>query len=138
MEKKILILGPAYPYRGGIASSSERLAKQFISEGHQVSMYTFTLQYPSFLFPGKTQFTEGPAPQNLTIQRKVSSVNPFNWLKIGREIRRLKPDILIFRYWLPFMGPCFGTIARIVKKNKHTKIISLFDNVIPHEKRMGG
>ncbi len=137
MGKKILILGPAYPYRGGIASSSERLAKQFISEGHQVSMYTFTLQYPNFLFPGKTQYTEGTVPQNLTIQRKVSSVNPFNWLKIGREIRRLKPDILIFRYWLPFMGPCFGTIARIVKKNKHTKIISLFDNVIPHEKRMG-
>lgn len=107
MGKKILILGPAYPYRGGIASSSERLAKQFISEGHQVSMYTFTLQYPNFLFPGKTQYTEGTVPQNLTIQRKVSSVNPFNWLKIGREIRRLKPDILIFRYWLPFMGPCF-------------------------------
>jgi len=136
-KKKIIILGTAHPFRGGLASYNERLAKQFQDEGHEVEIFTFTIQYPNFLFPGKTQFSEEPPPSEIKISRKVSSVNPFNWLKIGKEIKKLKPDILIFKYWLPFMGPCFGTIARRVKKNKHTKIITILDNVIPHEHRIG-
>jgi len=136
-KKKIIILGTAHPFRGGLASYNERLAKQFQDEGHEVEIFTFTTQYPNFLFPGKTQYSEEPAPIDIKISRKVSSVNPFNWLKIGNEIKNLKPDILIFKYWLPFMGPCFGTIARRVKKNKHTKIITILDNVIPHEHRIG-
>lgn len=122
MEKKIVILGPAFPYRGGLASFNERLALQFLNEGHEVIIYTFTLQYPNFLFPGKTQYSTGAAPENLKIERKVSSVNPFNWLKIGRELRKLKPDLLLFRFWLPFMGPCFGSIARLVKKTNTPRL----------------
>ncbi len=136
-KKKIIILGTAHPFRGGLASYNERLALEFQNEGHNVEIITFTTQYPNFLFPGKSQFSEEPAPSNLRITRKVSSVNPFNWLKVGRHIRKERPDILIFKYWLPFMGPCFGTIARRVKKNKHTKIITILDNVIPHENRIG-
>jgi D-inositol-3-phosphate glycosyltransferase len=136
-KKKIILLGTAHPFRGGLASYNERLALEFIKEGHDVEIYTFTVQYPNFLFPGKSQFSEEPAPKNLIIKRKVNSVNPFNWIKIGNEIKRLKPDILIFKFWLPFMGPCFGTIARRVKKNRHTKIITVLDNVIPHEHRFG-
>lgn len=136
-NKKIIILGTAHPFRGGLASYNERLAKQFQDEGHEVEILTFTTQYPNFLFPGKTQYSEEPAPKNLKITRMVSSVNPFNWLKVGKYIKQQQPDILIFKYWLPFMGPCFGTIARRVKKNKHTKIITILDNVIPHEHRIG-
>lgn len=136
-SKKIIIVGTAHPFRGGLASYNERLALQFQEEGHDVEIFTFTTQYPNFLFPGKTQYSEEPAPTKIRITRKVSSVNPFNWLKVGKEIKRLKPDILIFKYWLPFMGPCFGTIARKAKKNKHTKIITILDNVIPHENRIG-
>jgi glycosyltransferase involved in cell wall biosynthesis len=136
-KQKIIILGTAHPFRGGLASYNERLAKQFQDEGHQVEILTFTTQYPNFLFPGKTQYSEEPAPENIKITRMVSSINPFNWLKVGNYIKKQKPDILIFKYWLPFMGPCFGTIARRVKKNKHTKIITVLDNVIPHEHRIG-
>lgn len=136
-KKKIVILGPAHPFRGGLASYNERLAKQFISEGHDVEVYTFTIQYPSFLFPGKTQFSEEPAPKDLKIFRKVNSVSPINWRRVGNELKNKKPDILMFRFWLPFMGPCFGTIAKRVRKNHHTKILALLDNVIPHEKRAG-
>ncbi len=135
--QKIIIVGTAHPFRGGLASYNERLALQFQDEGHDVEIFTFTTQYPNFLFPGKTQYSEEPAPNNIKITRKVSSVNPMNWVKVGNEIKRLKPDILIFKYWLPFMGPCFGTIARKAKKNKHTKIITILDNVIPHESRIG-
>ena len=134
---KIIIAGPAYPYRGGIAAFNERLANELISEGHDVELYTFTLQYPSYLFPGKTQYSNASPPENLKIYRKINSVNPFNWLAIGREIKKKEADILIVKFWLPFMAPCLGTIARKAKKNGKTKVLSILDNIIPHEKRPG-
>lgn len=134
---KIIILGTAYPYRGGLAAFNERLAYELQSQGHDVEIFTFTHQYPDFLFPGKTQYSSDSAPKELKIVRKVHSYNPFNWFKVGREIKRKKPDLMITKFWLPFMAPCFGTIARIVKRNKHTKLISILDNVIPHEHRIG-
>lgn len=134
---KIVIIGPGHPLRGGLATFNQRLAKQFIDEGHDCSIYSFSLQYPSFLFPGKTQYTDEPAPEKLVILPVINSVNPFNWMKIGRRLKKQKPDIIIVRFWLPFMGPALGTILRKVRKNKHTKIICIADNVIPHEKRFG-
>ena len=130
---RIVILGTAHPYRGGLASYNERLALQFISEGHEVEILTFTLQYPGFLFPGKTQYTDIPAPRGLKITRVLSSVNPFSWIKTGRSIKRKQPDLLVIKYWHPFMSPCFGTVARIAGK-KNTRVICIFDNVIPHER----
>ena len=135
--KTIRIIGPAYPYRGGIATTNERLAQEFISMGFDVKMETFTIQYPSFLFPGKTQFNLKPAPENISILRSINSINPLNWIKVGRRISKEKPDLVIIRYWLPFMAPCFGTIAGKIQKNKHTIIICLADNVVPHEHRPG-
>lgn len=136
-KKKIIILGPAHPLRGGIAAFNERLAKEFQEEGHDVTIYSFSLQYPSFIFPGTTQYSSEPAPVNLLIKTKVNSINPINWILVGNEIKSLKPDLLIVRYWLPLMGPALGTILRRVKSNKHTKIICIADNIIPHEKRLG-
>jgi glycosyltransferase involved in cell wall biosynthesis len=135
---KIIIIGPAYPLRGGgIATFNERLAKEFIDEGFDATIYTFSYQYPSFLFPGKTQYSSEPAPAGIPIKIKINSVNPLNWIKVGNELKNLKPDMIVVRYWLPFMGPCLGTILRRVKKNHHTKIICIADNILPHEKRPG-
>jgi glycosyltransferase involved in cell wall biosynthesis len=133
----IIYIGPAYPYRGGLAAYNERLALQLINEGHKVKMITFTLQYPAFLFPGRSQFREGAPPEGITIERRLNSINPVNWILLGLELRRTKPDILMFKYWLPFMAPAFGTLARITGSNSHTKVICIFDNVVPHEKRPG-
>lgn len=130
---KIIVLGTAHPYRGGLAAFNERLAHQFVEEGHEVEMITFTLQYPGFLFPGKTQFTDASAPKSLPISRKVNSCNPFNWLKVGKTIRKKNPDLVIFAYWMSFFAPCYGTIARQIRKNHHTKCIGLIHNMIPHE-----
>lgn len=137
MIQKITILGPAYPFRGGMAAFNERMAKAFIAEGFQVNIENFKLQYPNFLFPGKTQYANWDAPKDLNIDSQTNSINPINWIQIGKKIKKQKPDLLIIGYWLPFMGPCFGTISRIVKKNRHTKIISVLHNIIPHEKRPG-
>ncbi|MBE3085771.1 MAG: glycosyltransferase [Bacteroidetes bacterium] len=134
---KIISLGPAYPYRGGPATFNDRLAQQFSAEGHDIEIVTFRLQYPGLLFPGKTQYTDSPAPQGVKITRKLNSINPFNWIATGLKIKNEKPDILLIRYWLPFMGPCLGTVARIARSNRHTKVICIFDNVVPHEKRPG-
>jgi glycosyltransferase involved in cell wall biosynthesis len=135
---KIVILGSAHPLRGGgIATFNEHMAQQLQQLGHEVCIYSFSLQYPSFLFPGKSQFTDEPAPEGLKIHSIINSINPFNWVRVGNQIKQLKPDLIIVRFWLPFMGPCLGTILRIVKKNHHTKVVSIVDNLIPHEKRPG-
>lgn len=134
---KITILGPAHPYRGGIAALNERLAEQLVHEGHQVNVVSFTLQYPSILFPGKTQMTTEPAEFTFPITQELNSVNPFSWVKTGKRIRDNRPDLLIVRFWIPFLAPALGTVCRLVKKNNHTRIIAIFDNVIPHEKRPG-
>jgi glycosyltransferase involved in cell wall biosynthesis len=136
-QKKIVIIGPAHPLRGGLATFNQRLAKEFIDNGHDCSIYSFSLQYPSFLFPGTTQYSDEPAPEGIAIHTLINSVYPLNWIKTGNRLRKEKPDIIIVRYWLPFMGPALGTILRRVKKNKHTRIICIADNVIPHEKRPG-
>ena len=134
---RVIIIGPAHPLRGGLASYNERLAKQFIDEGNEVTIYTFSLQYPSFIFPGTTQYSTEPKPSNLTINVCINSINPFNWIKVGNNLKNEKPDLVIVRYWLPFMGPCLGFILRQIKKNKQTKIVCIADNIIPHEKRFG-
>ena len=134
---KIVILGTAWPYRGGLAVYNERLAREFSAEGNDVTIYTFTLQYPSFLFPGKTQYSTEPAPSDLKIVRSLNSINPLSWGKTGRAIRALQPDILIIKFWLPFMAPCLGRVARIVKRGGKTKVVSILDNIIPHEHRPG-
>jgi D-inositol-3-phosphate glycosyltransferase len=134
---RIVIIGPAYPLRGGLATYNERLAQAFRQQGDEVEIVTFSLQYPDFLFPGQTQYSTDPAPADLTIRPLINSVNPLSWLRTGLELKRQRPDIVLFRFWLPFMGPALGTIARLVKQNRHTRILAITDNVIPHEKRIG-
>jgi len=133
---KILIIGPANPYRGGIAALNERLALQLIDEGHEVEIISFTVQYPNFLFPGKTQFTDTQPPNNLKITRMINSVNPLNWITTGRKLRKRNTDLVIVRFWLPFMSPSTGTVCKMIR-NKKTKVIAIVDNLLPHEKRIG-
>lgn len=137
MVNKLVIIGPAWPLRGGLAAFDEKLAICFSEKGIQSSIHTFSLQYPSLLFPGKTQYSTQPAPKGINIKATINSINPFNWIKVGWQIMREKPDLIIVRYWIPFLGPCLGTILKIVHWNRHTKVISIVDNMIPHEKRLG-
>ncbi len=136
MEKrKVILIGSAHPLRGGLATFNERLIREYLKRGDDASIYTFSLQYPGFLFPGKTQYSTDPAPADIPIYIRINSINPFSWIKTGRELKKIKPDLVIIKYWMSYMAPCLGTIARIIKKNKHSKIISIIDNIIPHEKK---
>ena len=129
----IVLLGTAYPFRGGLATFNERLARQLQAEGHKVEVITFTLQYPSFLFPGKTQYSTENAPTDLQISQQVNSCNPFNWIKVGRRICQMQPDLLITCYWMAFFAPCYSIIERLAKHNGKTRTIALVHNMIPHE-----
>lgn len=139
IRRKIIIAGPAYPYRGGIANFTDSLQNELRKE-NDVRIFTFKRQYPSFLFPGKTQYVPEYNPhlishtQNLQI---IDSINPVNWVMTGNMIKNIAPDILIMKYWLPFFGPCLGTIAKIAKSNKKTKIAAICHNILPHEKKPG-
>ncbi len=137
MVDQLIIMGPAWPLRGNLAAFDEKLANVFMQASINTKLYTFSLQYPDLLFPGTTQYSTDPAPEKLSIDVAINSINPFNWIKVGLKIKREKPDLIIVRYWIPFMAPCLGTILSIVKKNKHTKVIAIVDNMIPHEKRLG-
>lgn len=133
-----MLIGTTWPFRsGGIASFNERLARAFQQQGYQVTIYTFSLQYPSFLFPGKSQYSEDPAPDDLTIHVSINSINPFNWIKMGWQLSRKKTPLVLVRFWLPFMGPCLGTILRMIRWNGVSKVVCIADNIIPHEKRFG-
>lgn len=128
----IAILGTAYPYRGGLAAFNERLARQFQAEGHTVHIFTFTLQYPDFLFPGKTQYSDSPAPADLAITRTMNSIGPCSWWRTAKLLKKHKIDLLVIKFWIPLMAPCLGTIARLARK-QGIRVVSVLDNVIPHE-----
>lgn len=134
-KKKIVIIGPAHPLRGGLATFNHRMALEFLNSGHQTEIVSYSLQYPKVFFPGKTQISGEPAPSSLTIHTWINSVNPLNWIKTGFRLKNRNPDIIIIRFWIPFMAPCLGVIAWIVRKNRHTRIVAVADNIIPHEKR---
>jgi glycosyltransferase involved in cell wall biosynthesis len=136
MKEDIILVGPAHPYRGGLAAFNERLARELISRGHKVVVYTFTLQYPSFLFPGKSQFSTSAAPADIPIVRRLHALNPFNWLLAGWELRRRKPRLVLAAYWLPLLAPCLGTVLRIAR-TRHSSTAALVHNMLPHEKRPG-
>jgi len=134
---KTILVGPAFPLRGGIADFNEALCKALNEQNISSSIYSFYYQYPGILFPGKSQKSGGEGPKDLTIHSTISSVNPLSWFSTARKIKKEKPDLVIIRFWLPFMAPALGTIARLIKKNSTIKIIAIMDNVIPHEKRIG-
>ena len=134
--KRIAILGTAYPFRGGIAAFNEQLAKTYLSEGDHVKIFTFTSQYPDFLFPGKTQYSKEPSP-DIEIDRVLNSVNPISWIVCVKRIINYKPDLLIVPFWIPFMAPSLGTVINRIKRNIGIPVISIVHNLLPHEKRIG-
>ncbi|NOQ75977.1 MAG: glycosyltransferase [Crocinitomix sp.] len=137
--EKIIIISPAFPYRGGIAATTDRLAKEYSQRGETVEIWTYKMLYPKIIFPGKSQYLDlekHNAPEGITIHRKISSVNPFNWIKVGRQLKKANAKKVIIRYWLPFLGPCLGSIIRFAKNGK-TIFVGLIDNVSPHESRFG-
>ena len=134
---KIALIGPAYPYRGGIAHHTNLLARALRARGHRVDVITFKRQYPKFLYPGAFQEEGGEVFSDIGSERLIDSMNPLNWLRVGRELRKRGYDLYVFRFWIPLFGPVFGTLARLVGGSVGGNVLMILDNLIPHEKRFG-
>ena len=133
---RIVILGTAHPYRGGLAAFNERLAEVLVESGHEVEIVTFTLQYPGFLFPGESQTDDRPAPTAYSVSQRLNSINPLSYWTTGRYIQQRQPQLIICKFWLPFMAPALGSVLRLAKRGG-AQVISIVDNIIPHESRIG-
>ena len=134
--KRILIIGPAYPYRGGIAHFLESTYNALLARGHAVTVVTFSRQYPAFLFPGKTQYEEETRTVTWSANQLIDSINPVSWFRTAQFIINQNPDLVLFNYWLPFFGPAYGVIARRIR-TAGIHVMGLIHNAIPHEKRLG-
>ncbi len=133
---KITILSTAYPLRGGISHFVGLLYKE-LAKNNEVSVITFRRQYPSIFFPGKSQLESGDTLEKIPTEILVDSINPINWIKVGNKIKNDSPDLLIYKFWMPFFAPCFGTISKTAKRNGRTKVLVICDNIIPHENKPG-
>lgn len=135
---KIAFLSPFYPYRGGIAQFSDSLYLS-LQKQNEVKAYTFTRQYPQFLFPGKTQYvSDTDVNRGIDAERVLDSVNPLTFRKTAERISKFFPDVVLISYWMPFFAFSLGRVARILRKiSPRAKIVSIMHNVIPHEKRPG-
>jgi len=133
---RIAYLSTFYPFRGGIAQFNASLYREF-EKNHDIKAYTFKRQYPGFLFPGQSQFvTENDKPDVIDSERVLDTINPLTYISAPSLISKFEPDLLLMKFWMPFFAPSLGWTARTLKK-KGVKIISILDNVIPHERRTG-
>jgi D-inositol-3-phosphate glycosyltransferase len=149
---RIVIVGTAYPLRGGIAHYIALLREALVRRGHVVRILTFKRQYPKILFPGKSQEEADSGAKQTSVARQeqlratdivIDSINPLSWFRAGAIAAKFKPDLILFKYWMPFFAPAYGVIARVAKRiaktrgQKEPQIVFIADNVIPHEKRPG-
>lgn len=137
VSKRIVLVGPMYPYRGGIAHFFETMYWGLRERGHHVDAVTFSRQYPGLLFPGKSQFETGPEPDRVVpAERWLDSINPATWFSTAARIARTQPDVAVFKYWIPFLAPAFGRVARSLSR-RGIKQLVVVDNALPHERRWG-
>ena len=131
---KIAYLSTFYPFRGGIAQFNANLYNELLKE-HEVIPFTFKRQYPGFLFPGTTQYiTNNDRAITVDSIPVLDTVNPLGYRMSARYIAKFQPDVLIMKYWMTYFTPSLGTVAKHLK-NRGCKVITILDNVIPHERR---
>lgn len=134
---KIIILGTSYPMRGGIAHYVALLYKTLRQRDHEVQIISFKRQYPSIFFPGKTQHDSSKEIEPIPSQPLLDSIGPLSWLRTFLEIHRQQPDLIIFKYWLPFFAPAYASIAFLTRLFTRTKVLYICDNIVPHERKLG-
>jgi D-inositol-3-phosphate glycosyltransferase len=135
-KHSLILVGPAHPFRGGIAQFTDELGATLQRRGNRITILSFSRQYPGLLFPGQTQFSDEPAEQELDTRRIIDTINPITWVRAAREAARLKPGLVLFQYWLPFMAPAYGTMAGWLRRSG-ISTAALVHNALPHERRTG-
>jgi len=130
---QIALISVAPPYRGGISKHTSILIEK-LSKNHSVDIVNYLRQYPNFLFPGETQYLDDKSENDNSL-RMIDSINPLTWFRTGNKLAKKNYDLIIFRFWNPFFAPALGVITEIIKKKSpQSKLMSLCDNIFPHEK----
>jgi len=132
-ELRICLIGPAYPYRGGISHYNSCLALE-LGRRHTVHLVNYKRLYPEFLFPGKTQYDKSESPLKMDSRRIIDSINPFTWLAAGFHISRFNPDLTVVQWWHPYFAPAISKICSILRLLRKGRIIFICHNVVPHER----
>jgi len=131
----LVIVGTAYPLRGGIAQYTALLSRALSGRGHHVRVLSFKRQYPSFLFPGKTQRDEGRPLVPVRAEALLDSVSPLTWIRAFFRLKKMRPGAVIFQYWMPFFAPCYAALSFLSKRFLGARILTLCHNILPHEKK---
>lgn len=130
-----MLVGTAYPMRGGIAHYIALLYHTLTNRNQQVFVLSFSRQYPNFLFPGKTQKDQGKELIPVPSIPLLDSISPFSWVRAFFWLKQIKPDLIVFKYWMPFFAPCYATIAFLASRILRVRTMYICDNIIPHEKK---
>lgn len=130
---RICVVGPTYPYRGGIAHYTTLLANHLRSAGHITKLYSYTRQYPRFLFPGKTDKDPSAVPLRTECEYVLDPINPLTWWQLCRKVRADAPDVLVLQWWVPYWTPCLTFVSRWIKRNTKIKVLYICHNVMPHD-----
>lgn len=131
-----MLVGTAYPMRGGIAHYIALLYHTLTNRNHQVFVLSFSRQYPNFLFPGKTQKDQGKELMPVPSVPLLDSINPLTWVRAFFWLKQIKPDLLVFKYWMPFFAPCYAIIAFLTSRILRVRTMAICDNIVPHEKKL--
>lgn len=131
---RISIIGPVYPYRGGIAHHTTALVEAARRLGHSLQIISFRRQYPAWLYPGKSDRDPSQKKGIAHAEFTIDSLNPITWIKTAQNIQTFQPDVVVFQWWNSFWSPCYTTIARLLR-GRGLKVIFLVHNVMPHEER---
>jgi glycosyltransferase involved in cell wall biosynthesis len=129
---RVCLVGPSYPYRGGISHFTQMLAREFAT-AHDVTVINFSRLYPAALFPGRTQFDESDSPLAIESRRLVDSVDPFSWRRAADAVVEFDADIVVFQWWHPFFAPAFRSMCGRIRRRGRSRIVYLCHNVLPHE-----
>jgi glycosyltransferase involved in cell wall biosynthesis len=129
---KIAIVGPVYPYRGGIAHYTTMLWRALQEQGHQATVYSFKRQYPTWLYPGASDKDPSPQPWRAAAEYILDPLYPWTWMQATRHINTYQPDKVVFQWWTTFWAPAYIYIGKYINR---TQKVFLVHNVLPHERR---
>lgn len=132
--KKGVLIGPFFPYKGGIAQHTGMLYRA-LEKKYNMTAVSYRLQYPKILYPGKDQFDY--TNKDLEVKdahRILNSINPISWINTARFISKKRPEFIIIQWWHPFLAPMYIGLMTVLRLMTHTKIFIMCHNTLPHEK----
>ncbi len=131
---RISLVGPIYPFRGGIAQHTALLARALRQAGHEVDVLSFKRQYPAWLYPGQSDREPDEAADPFPARYLLDPLKPLTWRQAARQVAAAKPDLVLVVWWTTFWSPAYASLVYLLKR-AGVRVAYLIHNVLPHEQR---